>query len=103
MSTYLETSQQFSETTIEQSTINVESIKSDTPNKYAGLQFVDTVASSFYNAVRRMNIPNADLHANTLKPTVYNVEEKYLGYGIKIYPENLLFLEGYEWLLSNYR
>lgn len=77
------------------------------PAERMGLQLADAVAGSFFYAVE----PSAhgfteDRYARMLKPVVYHSQERYLGYGIKLWPRetDALVAEGgrFAWIRDAY-
>ncbi|MDX6576381.1 MAG: hypothetical protein QOE96_2334 [Blastocatellia bacterium] len=55
--------------------------------KRMGLQLADAVASGIYNALETRYEFTEDRYARMLKPIVYCHNGKYLGYGLKFFPD----------------
>jgi hypothetical protein len=58
------------------------------PNKRMGLQIADAVASGFFYAMEQSRYGfTEDRYARLLKPVVYQRNGRFLGYGLKFWPE----------------
>lgn len=103
MKDYLQLLKRKSQVRIDWSVINPNLIRAISHGKLVGLQLADAVATSFFNAARYSTSTNGDYHANLLKPIVYKVNGRYLGYGVKFFPKEVATLPNYEWILCSYK
>ena len=79
--------------------INTKRIEAIRVSKESGLQIADIVANSFFRAIEQ----DKNINLPVLKPAVYCRNNKYLSYGIKIFPpEALETLKKREEWVNNY-
>lgn len=96
------------EVRVDWSAIKPERVTALRPGGRAGLQVADAVAGSFYYALERSRHGfTEDRYARMLKPVVYKHQGRYLGYGLKFWPEDWARAIGTEgrfgWLWDVYR
>jgi hypothetical protein len=76
--------------------INLEKIIAVPPRNRMGLQIADAVATGFFYAVQRSQYGfMEDRYARLLKPIVYQRNGKFMGYGLKFWPE---IIPSMDWL-----
>jgi hypothetical protein len=74
------------ETRIEWGVIRPDQFKVLKNGKHPGLQLADAIASGMYCCDHHCEPKRTDEWARVLKPAVYHYRQKYIGYGIKIFP-----------------
>jgi len=75
---------------IDWNVIKPDQVEALTAGKRMGLQIADAIASSFFNAVEPNQFGHTeDRYARTMKPVVYNYKNRYLGYGVKLWPKEV--------------
>lgn len=104
---YLALLRDMPEVQIEWSAIKTDRIKALPMVQRAGLQIADAVATSFFYAVQPSRHGfTEDRYARMLKPVVYRRKGRYLGYGLKFFPQEVVDLleteESLRWVKSDY-
>ncbi|MDD3927965.1 MAG: DUF3800 domain-containing protein [bacterium] len=75
---------------IDWSVIDEARIVSCQPGRMMGLQIADAVASSLYYAVEKSQYGyTEDRYARILSPVTYNHNGRYIGYGLKFWPQEI--------------
>jgi hypothetical protein len=81
---------QAAQTTIDWTVIRPKQFETLAPNRHAGLQIADVVASGFYCAEHHDTKFKVHEWAHSLKPIMYrSARGKYKGYGLKMFPSEV--------------
>ncbi|UCE59764.1 MAG: DUF3800 domain-containing protein [Phycisphaerales bacterium] len=104
---YLEKRTGFLDVRIEWDVIKPDQVKAYPHGERMGLQIADAVASSFYKGVEAYPFGFTEpRYARILKPVVYQHRGRYLGNGLKFWPQDAHVLEqtqaGLEWINEVY-
>ena len=87
--------------------IRPDQVRAFTPGKRMGLQIADAVAGSAWSAVERSQYGFTESrYLRMLAPIVYAYKGKCLGYGLKLWPRDVVDLiheDEYAWLLEDFQ
>lgn len=84
--------------------ISSDAITSYSAGKRMGLQIADATATSFFKAIEPSNYGYTETkYVSILKPTVYNRNQRFKNYGIKVWPSDTdLISEQTQWIEDLY-